>query len=309
MVSLLSALDEVSVSRDCTRKHKFSFLLAEISTYNPDVIVYHILGRTGCTVYRSAIETLGIPILGSSSDKHFITTNKVLTRAILRSAAISIAPGVELYNSTDVGEDSNAEAVSEIERKCFGGDNSGYPVVVKASTVEDSIGVFLAYDRQQLLHYIKKAFELSPEGVAVERFIAGREIRSLVIEEADGNMKILPIVEYDIGGSNNIRGTKSKIQVEDYETTGKVSCKTGSEIFLEEQPFNAKLIEAVKRESFKAFRTLQLRNFAIFDMRVDESGRPYILEVRNVDINLLTVYKDKEKGRNMMQQNLNFSAS
>ena len=225
-VSFLTGLNEASVAKSCTdsaEKHPFSRLLTELSDSKPDAIVYHILGRIGCTVYRATLETLGIPIVGSASDKHFITTNKVLTRSVLQSAGVSIAPGVELYHPDLFTSDE----MSGWEQR-FG----GYPLVVKAATVEDSIGVFVARNKMQLVEFTSKAFELSPEGVAIEQFIPGREIRSLVIENENSELILLPIVEYDIGGPNNIRGTKSKIQIEDYERSGRSRVKWDLRPFL-----------------------------------------------------------------------------
>merc|ERR1719419_470501 len=135
------------------------------------------------------METLGIPILGSPSDKHVLISNKALTRAVVRLSGINIAPGVELFQLP-----FDDEVLKNLE------DEIGYPMVVKAATLEDSRGVFIARNMEEVKEYIRKAFELSPEGVVVEKFIPGREIRSCVIQNENGEPVFLPsVIEYHVG--------------------------------------------------------------------------------------------------------------
>jgi len=251
-----------------TETHEFEALLERIEEVNPDVIIYHVYGTKGSTTYRSALEILDIPILGSTADKHFITNNKALTRNFLQAADVCVAPGVELYH-----QDVDECLITDLEQKY------GYPLVVKAATVENSEGVFIATNRQDILKYVQECFLLSPEAVVIEKFIAGREIRCAVIEDENENPLFLPVIEYKVGGNDGIRSHQKKLNTEAFETSGMMKPRQETiQIFLC-QKADAQLIKDIKGMALKAFNALELHDFAIFDLRVDKLGKPYILEV------------------------------
>ena len=137
-VSFPTGLDDASLDA-CKEKHHFETIFQRIREVQPIAIIHHLYGIKGCTSYRAALEILDIPIIGSTADKHYITTNKATTRAILRSAGVSVPPGVEILHK----EEATENLIDSMEK------DYGYPLVVKASTVEDSVGVRIAGSRQQ----------------------------------------------------------------------------------------------------------------------------------------------------------------
>ena len=151
----------------------------------PNVIIHHVYELIGYTFYRALLELLGLPIIGSSAEKHYIATSKASTRALLTSACASVAPGIELYYEQDK---------SFLEKL----DAMDYPVVVKAASVEDSGGVFLVKSRDDVVDKVHQAFQMSNSVVVIEKFIAGRELRCFVIEDGNCEKVFLPVLEYNV---------------------------------------------------------------------------------------------------------------
>ena len=266
-VGFIDHPDETSFINSLKETYEFEALLTRIKEVSPDAIIYHVYGSKGSTIYRSALEILDIPILGSTADKHFITNNKALTRNFLHAADVCVAPGIELYHQA-----FDESLIADLEKE------HGYPMVVKSATVENSEGVFIAKNRQDVFKYIPECFSLSPEAVVIEKFISGREVRCAVIQDEDENLLFLPVIEYNVGGNNSIRSLEKKLDTEDFETSGMMKLRhEATQTFLCEKA-DGQLIRDVKEIALKAFTVLQLKDFAVFDLRVDESGKPYILE-------------------------------
>lgn len=241
-----------------------------ITDFQPDVILNQVYGIIGCTRLPAFLEMLGFPIIGPSADKHYITCNKAVTRAFFASSGVSIAPGIEIYEKED------QTYLKEIDGII------GYPCVVKAACVEDSRGVFLVRDRTEITSKVQEAFQLSST-VVIEKFIVGRELRTFVIEEENGNKRFLPVLEFGIKNAD-IRGYDEKYK---FDENGNVM-QSSSETWYLDPTEESDTIQILKELSLKAFNTLQLNDFAVFDVRMDENGNAYILEV-----NLYCAYNDK----------------
>ena len=245
---------------DSAVRYHFNKIYDIISSIKPNVMIHHTFGNISCTNLRASLELLEIPIIGSPAEIHYIANNKASTRALLGQAGVSIAPGIHLAK----GDGKNySQLTSELE----------YPVVVKAATVDDSMGVFRVIDPENLTNAINKAFELS-NTVVIERFIRGQELRCCVIEDEGHKKVVLPILKYGIG-ENDMRTFDKKLVV---NSDGRMA-KAKYDIWYLDECKSSKEIKAVEEVSLKAFGALGLKDFAIFDIRLDKNGIPYILEV------------------------------
>ena len=245
---------------ECAVRYHFHKIYDIISSIKPDVIIHHTFGNFSCTNLRASLELLKIPIIGSPAEIHYIANNKASTRALLCQAGVSIAPGIHLAK----GDDKDySQLTSELE----------YPVIVKAATVEDSMGVFRVMDPENLTNTINKAFELS-NTVVIEKFIRGHELRCCVIEDESHKKVVLPILKYGIG-ENDIRTFDKKLVINSDGRMEKAKC----DFWYLDECKSSKEIKAVEKVSLKAFSGLGIKDFAIFDIRMDKNGVPYILEV------------------------------
>merc|ERR1712178_655875 len=85
------------------------------------------------------------------------------------------------------------------------------PVVVKPAREDNSLGITFVEQEEDLSVALEEAFKYD-EKVIVEEYIAGREVRCGVLEEADGSFSLLPMTEYFL---ENIRTSAHKLATDD----------------------------------------------------------------------------------------------
>merc|ERR1712007_187709 len=82
------------------------------------------------------------------------------------------------------------------------------PFVVKPCNEDNSRGVTLVHHENEALTAVEYAFTFDSL-VVVEDFIAGRKVRVACIEEVDGQLTVLPKIEYFV---DDIRSSLDKLQ-------------------------------------------------------------------------------------------------
>jgi len=245
-----------------------------VSELKPDVAVNHMFCHNGLVHIRALMELLDIPVVGSSSNVQRTTMDKAVTRAILVQGGVQMAKGIVLHQYQLKSTDCSLvlkDLVTEI----------GLPCVVKSPCVEDSKGVFHVNEESELLPSIKSAFELDST-VVVEKFISGREVRSIILEDENGKLQQLPIMEYVVD-PDRIRDYTFKLEWDSEGKTQK-SRKQSWSFLKSSNPsyggvLNEVIINNVQKASRAAFQLLHLKDFGIFDFRVSAGGEAYLLEV------------------------------
>ncbi len=147
----------------------------------------------------------------------------------------------------------------------------GYPVFIKPNYEGSSIGIHkdsLAQTEEEAQASIDQLLEEFAHGVNVEQFIPGRELTVPMLEEYPGHA--LEIVEYSFEGDEH--------NVFDFE---KKSSPNKSEFMQVHCPADLEPgeREEVLKQADRAFRVLKAPDFARADLRLDEEGRAYLLEV------------------------------
>merc|ERR1719476_1006277 len=150
------------------------------------------------------------------------------------------------------------------------------PLVVKPCNEDNSRGITLVKEKEDLAAAIEYAFSFDPR-VVVDEYIAGREVRAACIEEADGTLIVLPKIEYFL---KDIRTSAHKLQT---GSSGKLTSdaikaakKDGDrQCPADLSPALHQRIDAMVKE---AHRVLKCRHYALFDLRIDADEQPYILE-------------------------------
>jgi D-alanine-D-alanine ligase len=134
----------------------------------------------------AALELMGIPFTGSGSSMICLTTDKLVTRAVLAAAGLPVAPGGRL--------DDGAEVLSRVPP----------PWIVKPAWEDASVGLEgnpVCATREAALARAATLAERFPgEPVLVERFLAGRELNVSLLSratDADGpaGVEVLPVAE------------------------------------------------------------------------------------------------------------------
>ncbi|XP_031572433.1 uncharacterized protein LOC116306499 [Actinia tenebrosa] len=234
--------------------------MANISKIKPDVLMHHLFCKRGTSEYRGILERLNFPMIGSSAQVASICQSKSQTRNVLQKHGIRVPEG------RIVSKDDDIDILMDI---------IPLPWVVKPDGAEDSVGVSLVRTTDQLDGALEEAYKHDNIAV-VERFIAGREVRVAVLSDHESNLKVLPLLEYVNIKKDEIRSFEAKLDVDEKGLPiGKAACS--KPVFLDEEK-EPDLVRNLSECAKSAFRALQLRDFGLFDMRVDDDGIPWILE-------------------------------
>jgi D-alanine-D-alanine ligase len=155
-----------------------------------------------------------------------------------------------------------------------------FPLIVKPQHEDASIGIHhdsVAYDLDHLNHKIEHIREVLKQPSIVEQYIDGREFNVGVV----GNPgEVLPIAEINFDGL-----PEGHAKICSYEA----KWHYGSVFDMGTKPFfpelSPKLRQGITTAALAAYELFQCRDYARVDMRVDQKGVPYILEVNcNPDV-------------------------
>jgi D-alanine-D-alanine ligase len=201
----------------------------------------------------SVLELLGIPYSGSSSWSTAFCLRKHLVNAVLDRAGLPVPKFAVVRRGG---------AVTSV----------GFPAICKPAAEDASIGVeqrSVVRTMRQLTERVDAMLERWDE-VLVQRYVEGREVNVGILGDA-----VLPIAEIDFG-----RMPKGMWRIVSYRS----KWETGSDEDLGSSPrCPARLPAAVavhlRRVAVAAWRIVGGGGYGRVDMRIDERGRPWILEV------------------------------
>jgi D-alanine-D-alanine ligase len=231
---------------------------------HPAEVVFNLFEGTAtdgdCEACVAAtLEWLRIPFTGSPSQALCLARSKPLTKQLLRGAGLPTAEFLVV------------EGTDPCPRNTI-----GWPVIVKPGREDASIGIEQASvvtDQAALearVEYVRARYGAP---VLVERFIRGREFNVGLTELPD--LRMLPVseilfVEKSAGYWPIVSfDAKWRPGTRDFVATPPVN----------PAPMEPELAREVERLAKAAFRVVGCRDYARVDFRIDEEGRPYILEV------------------------------
>jgi D-alanine-D-alanine ligase len=201
----------------------------------------------------SSLELLGIPCTGSGSWTTSICLRKHVVNTLLDAARLP----VPRFGVARVGEPL---------------PSVGYPAICKPAAEDASLGVEQRSVVKSTRALSMRVTEMHEEwdDVIVQRFVAGREVNVGIL-----GSEVLPIAEIDFSAMPDeywrIVSYRSKWQTGSDEDLGSVPhCPAD---------LPAELTAELGRIALAAWRVVGGRGYGRVDMRIDESGRPWILEV------------------------------
>lgn len=246
----------------------FSFNLEEaihkIKSENPDFVfnlVESIENDGQLISFAPAIlDHLKIPYVGCSKEAFFITSNKVLTKKFLKANNIPTAEWVTSENEAD---------------NIFL-DNERY--IVKAIWEDASIGldedaVVLPKSKDDLLNIIKNKNSKYKIDFFAERYIHGRDFTiSLLPGKQSPVCEIIFFGHYDKEGQVKVFDYNAKWikDTPEYDNT---------DIDFEFQGIPEETISQMKKIADDCWKIFNLNGWARVDFRVDEQGKPFVLEI------------------------------
>ncbi len=212
-------------------------------------MAYGIQGESRYTHIPSMLEMIGIPYVGSNPSGHALALDKVITKIIMQKHGIS-TPNFWVYSDS-------AEDMSDVQ----------YPVIIKPKMEAVSFGLTVVKNENDLREGVDFIIKEYQQQALVEQFIRGREFAVGII----GNQptEAFPVLEIDL--ENDPDAIQS---VDDKKHAPR------NKICPADLPED--LANRMQQESIKAFKALQLYDFARVDIRLDEGGEFYILELNSM---------------------------
>ncbi len=234
-------------------------------TENDPTLVFNLVeafeGKGSCQYLAPALLDLwGYRYTGGSTDALFITTDKLLTKELL--TARSIATPLSFYPERQETLTPGARYIVK-------------PVNEDASLGLGPDSVLVAEDAEHLAAFIaKKEREYGIRHFA-EHFIDGREF-NLTILGRRGEPEVLPPAEIRF-----VNFDKKRPRIVDYRAKWETSSFEYQNTLrtFDFPPGDRPLLDRLQHIATDCWRALRLSGYARVDMRVDERGIPWVIEV------------------------------
>ncbi|TIP18371.1 ATP-grasp domain-containing protein [Mesorhizobium sp.] len=221
----------------------------------PSGIVFNlaegIQGEYRFTHVPAMLEMAGVPYTGSGPLGHGLTDDKVISKRLMRSCGVPTANFCVMRLGT--------ESTGDLR----------FPVVVKPRREDNSFGLQLVHEPAQLRQAVEMIVTQYGQDALVEEYIDGREIHVALL--GNGEPEVLPLAEIDFGERE----------------TGLLTWE-GKYLPAEELPticpakIESSLATLLGEISVATFRACQCRDYARLDIRIDRSGRPFVLEINSM---------------------------
>ena len=159
-------------------------------------------------------------------------------------------------------------------RKAVLSKKARFPLIVKSLFFEASAGISQASvveDEDQLARRVQFIHESLGTAAIVEQFIDGRELYVGVL--GNERLDVLPVWEMSFA---QMPENRWRIATERVKWNTQYQKKNG--IMTNAAKLDAAAVDHIQRIATRAYRALDLNGYARIDLRMDEEGRPYVLE-------------------------------
>jgi D-alanine-D-alanine ligase len=224
-------------------------------------------------VIPALLDLMGQPYTGPDALAIGLCLHKVECKHVLSGQGIATPDYVLLSSLEELQSPAMTETLATLK----------YPYFLKLAREDASIGIEASnrvVDASSLRARAEALLTQYQQPVLGERYIEGREVNVTVIGNGT-ELGILPLHEIDFGkmpeGRPRIVSYAAKWDEDhvDYEGTKPVPMKNLS------AALEARIAETAKG----AFRALGLRDFGRIDLRIDEEGKPWVIDVNpNCDL-------------------------
>ncbi len=203
---------------------------------------------------QGLLEIMGIPYTGNRLAASAITMDKDVTKRLLASAGLPVAPSATLHLGN--GYQRELAGVSY---------NSTFPVMVKPVSEGSSVGMSKVNTPEELEAAVQEAGKYASV-VMVEQYIPGKSLTVGVVD-IDGVPTVTPILEL-------------RTQTEWYDQEAKYTDGLTEFVLPAELPDD--VTKAIQEATLKAHRAVGCHGVSRIDFVADAEGRFYILEVNTI---------------------------
>ena len=185
--------------------------------------------------------------------------NKVRAKEILTYHKINVPP-YRVFNSPD-----------EVSRKKI-----NFPAIAKPIHEDASIGISnssVVYNRDQLQALLAEMLKKFKQPILVDQYIDGREFNVAIV--GNDEVIVLPVSEIDFStmpqGYHHIVSYEAKWMPDTVEYKSSVTVCPAK--------ISRRLEQKIKNTTVKAYQAMSCRDYARVDLRVDKTGKVFVLEV------------------------------
>jgi D-alanine-D-alanine ligase len=202
---------------------------------------------------QGMLEILGIPYTGSGVLASALAMNKEASKKIFLYHGLPTAP-FKIVNNEQLKNKKGGTSIRE-------DIDFSLPWVVKPVAEGSSIGVSIVKKEDDLIPMLEKALSYNKKAI-IEKFIEGKEIHIGIL------------------GNRVLGGVEVKPSLEFYNFEAKYTA--GLTEYIIPPQINEAVYEKTKDIALKAHMALGCSGATRVDMRVDDSGNPYLLEINTI---------------------------
>jgi D-alanine-D-alanine ligase len=235
--------------------------LAEFAWCDPDSddpppivlnLSYGIQGESRYTHVPGMLEMAGVPYTGAGPLGQAVSFDKVTAKILMEDAGVPTPAWRVLSEPT---EDIGALR---------------FPLIVKPRHESTSYGLRVVHTPAELSEAVQHVIDEYQQDALVEEFIAGREFAIGML--GNDPVECLPVVEFRFPGGR----TRAVTFDDKYHRSSDEPVKVCP------APIDPKFRRHLKQISLDTFRACHCRDYARIDIRVDEAGAPYVLEINSM---------------------------
>lgn len=216
-----------------------------------------VSGRNREGQVPTVLESFDIPFVGSDALTMNVSLDKVITKKALITDHIPTAKYMSVSSKSDI--------------KNLG--NLSFPLFVKPRWEGSSKGITRSSRVNNLGELTKQTLYIIhtyKQPALVEEFIRGNEYTVPLIDNQ--NVTTLPIIQISVNNKTQLR---DNFYLNDYIDTDEVTYLVAQNL----KPGLKRLIESL---AIKAYKSIDCRDYARVDFRVDEKGAPFVLEINPI---------------------------
>lgn len=216
-------------------------------------MAYGIQGDCRYTHVPAMLEMAGVPYTGSNPLGHALALDKVVTKELLLQSGLP-TPRYAVLMTGD-------EPIPHVR----------YPLVVKPRHESTSFGLKLVHSRADLKTAVQAIVSTYAQGALVEEYIEGREFCVGLLGNGS-DLQCFPVLEQDFTGCG-VRMMTFEVKFHREAVEPRKVCPARIDEHTE------KLLHEISAATFNA---CQCKDYARVDLRLDESGNPYVLEINSM---------------------------
>jgi D-alanine-D-alanine ligase len=233
-------------------------LLGQLHDLDVD-IVFNISeglsGRNRESQVPILLEMAGVPFVGSDSLSLALSLDKIIAKKVFIADGILTPKFVEIKSIDQVDAALPLKFPMFVKPR-FEGSSKGLSESSRVATREDL--------RKQVELIVTKY----KQPALVEEFIRGTEFTVAIL--GTQSPEVLPVVQIKIDGELDLK--------DKFYTFGHITRSDAVE-YIVPAPINAGLMKKISDVSLAAYSAIECRDFGRVDIRVDERGTPYVLEI------------------------------